>query len=72
MPSVWVKWQMSAEYSELTINDVLGEVLRATDNLPCEARGELHSGKMYIVKTARGAYVLCQRCCMTLALLLDG
>jgi hypothetical protein len=31
-------------------------------------RGELQRGKKYVVKTARGPYVLCQRCYKTLGL----
>ena len=44
--SVWVKWRLSPfDYSEITINDVLGEVSRALDEPPCEARGDLHGEK---------------------------
>jgi hypothetical protein len=69
MPSVWVKWQISTfDYTEITINDVLGEVSRAVDEPPCEARGESHSGKTYILTTKRGTYVLCRRCCKILGL----
>jgi len=46
MPSVWVKWRLSPfDYSEITISDVLGEVSRALDEPPCEARGDLHGEK---------------------------
>jgi hypothetical protein len=70
MASVWVRWRMStAEYREITINDVLGEVTRALDEHPCEARGERHSAKIYLVATKIGGpYVLCRRCCKELGL----
>jgi hypothetical protein len=46
--------------TEITINDVLGAVRRAVNDPQCEARGELHSGKKYIVETKNGPYVLCR------------
>ena len=73
MASVWVKWRLSTfEYAELSINDVLGEVSRASNDPGCEARGESHTEKTYIVTTKEGVYVLCSRCCKTLGLLLHG
>jgi hypothetical protein len=72
MPSVWVKWRLSPfDYSEITINDVLGEVSGARD-ARCEARGEVHNGKTYIVKTKRGVNVLCRSCCKILGLPVRG
>jgi len=69
MPSVWVKWRVSTfDYTEITINDVLGEVSRAVDDPQCEARGDLHGGKKYIVETKKGPYVLCRHCCKILGL----
>jgi hypothetical protein len=56
------------DYTEITINDVLGEAKRALDEPPCEARGEIHGGKAYIVDTKKGPYVLCRRCCKILGL----
>jgi hypothetical protein len=53
---------------EITINDVLGEVNLAMDDPPCEVRGELHTGKKYVVETKKGPYVLCRRCCKVLGL----
>ena len=69
MPSVWVKWRLSTfEYSEITINDVLGEASRSLDERPCEGRGEHHRGKTYIVNAKGGPYVLCRACCNTIGL----
>jgi hypothetical protein len=69
MPSVWVKWPHSHfYYSEITINDVLGEVGRAPSTIPCEALDDPHSEKKYAVKTKLGAYVLCRQCCKVLGL----
>jgi hypothetical protein len=69
MPSVWVKWRHSSfDYTEITINDVLGEVSNAKGGPPCEARGEVHKGKTYIVATKYGVHVLCRLCCKTLGL----
>jgi len=69
MSSIWVKWPLSTfDYTEITINDVLGEAARALSTAPCEARGEIHSDKMYVVDTKRGVYVLCHRCCKALGL----
>jgi len=71
MQSVWVKWKISAlEYSELTIDDILGEVGRAVDKPPCESRGDPHSLDTYIANTKRGPYVLCRQCCKRLGLAL--
>ena len=69
MPRVWVKWRISTfDFTEITVNDVLGEVSRAKDDPPCEARGELHAGKKYIVETKKGPFVLCRRCCKVIGL----
>jgi hypothetical protein len=69
MPSLHVRWRISdGEYSEITINDVLGEVDPSPGQAPCEALGEKHSEKMFIVKTKLGVYVLCRRCCKQLGL----
>jgi len=69
MPSVWVKWKFSPfDHSEITINDVLGEARLASSQLACEARGDTHAGKIYLVETKRGVFALCGRCCTTLGL----
>jgi hypothetical protein len=69
MPSVWVKWKLSSfDHSEITINDVLGEALLASGQPDCEALGDTHAGKMYLVETKGGVFVLCRRCCRTLGL----
>lgn len=69
MPSVWVKWAISSfDYTEITINDVVGEVARASGMASCEGRGDLHGDGTYIVHTRKGPFVLCRRCCKTLGL----
>lgn len=69
MPSAWVKWVISTfDYTEITINDAVGEVVRAVGKPSCEGRGDLHSDRAYIVDTRKGPFVLCHRCCKTLGL----
>ncbi len=69
MTSVLVKWPLSTgEHFELTINDVYDDALSATDGSPCESLADSHSVEMYIVKTNRGVFVLCRRCCKKLGL----
>jgi hypothetical protein len=69
MASVWVRWRISTgDYSEITINDVIGEAARALNQGPCEARGDRHNERMYLVTTNRGPYILCRRCCKLLGL----
>jgi len=69
MQSVWVKWNISSlEYWELTSNDVLGEVSKASGKYSCEARDEAHGGEMYVARTKQGPYVLCRQCCKKLGL----
>jgi hypothetical protein len=48
--SVRVKWRLSPfNHVEITINDVLGEVTRASGESSCEAQGEHHSELRYSV-----------------------
>ena len=69
MPSVRVKWRLSPfEPTEITINDVLGDVKRLKGDAPCEAQAELHADRKYVVETKGGVYVLCRRCCGALGL----
>jgi hypothetical protein len=66
---VRAKWRFSSfDHCEITINEVLGEVVRTSR----EARSELHSKKMYIMRTKRETYFLCSRCCKTLGLPLNS
>jgi hypothetical protein len=69
MPSLWVKWRISPfDYTEITVNDVLGEVSHALHEPQCEARGENHGVQTFVVITKRGTYVLCRQCCKMLGL----
>jgi hypothetical protein len=69
MASVWVRWRNSSgEHTEITINDVLGETSLALGEYKCEAFGERHNPKTYIVKTNKGPFVLCRRCCKQIGL----
>lgn len=69
MPSLWVKGRISKfGYSEITINDVLGEVGRAIGRHPCESSANRHSEDTFVLKTKKGMYVVCRLCCRTLGL----